>query len=475
MQTRIVVVDRLVPSVVVFVLLVTLATSPAAAQPGPWSQYSACSVSCGDMGGTQVRNRTCLNPGLTNGCMGAQLSEEVSCNVGVPCFTLTEWSGFAPCSVSCGQGMQTRMRMCLDSTSNCNGAALSQTQTCSRGSCPVNGNWSPWSPWSCSTTCGGGVRSRTRTCDNPPASAGGVNCSGNAMQANLTLCNVAPCPIDGGWSSWTPWACNASCGGNLGVQVRTRLCNAPAPQFGGRNCSRLDAALETNGSSCISATCPAIIVPTVVRASLTTAPTGLESDSQAVVSQAVDITVGSALISACPAPVQQNSGNGAQQVNWYGPNTQSQLVSAGNILLLDSVEMKDGGRYWCRRDGAAGTATYTASVDVRVSSASEDSLTWGQLACILLAIPVVVLLGLVIVQVCLYSSKKKELKAQMFIIQQRSYAQQTGQLLEPKPFRAVSSCSAGSAFDSGDTPASGDCMANKSAAQHDQPAYLEVH
>ena len=44
---------------------------------------------------------------------------------------------------------------------------------------PVNGNWSPWSTWSsCSATCGGGKRTRTRTCTNPAPANGGKDCEG---------------------------------------------------------------------------------------------------------------------------------------------------------------------------------------------------------------------------------------------------------------------------------------------------------
>jgi hypothetical protein len=41
--------------------------------------------------------------------------------------------------------------------------------------------------------------------------------------------------IDGGWGVWSNWSeCSASCGG--GEEIRTRLCDNPAPSTGGQHC-----------------------------------------------------------------------------------------------------------------------------------------------------------------------------------------------------------------------------------------------
>nr|XP_009933251.1 PREDICTED: A disintegrin and metalloproteinase with thrombospondin motifs 14 [Opisthocomus hoazin] len=56
-----------------------------------------------------------------------------------------------------------------------------------------DGSWSSWSKFSsCSRTCGGGVRSRSRSCDNPPPSYGGRHCPGATYE--YQVCNAEECP-----------------------------------------------------------------------------------------------------------------------------------------------------------------------------------------------------------------------------------------------------------------------------------------
>uniref|UniRef100_A0A8C9M691 ADAM metallopeptidase with thrombospondin type 1 motif 14 n=1 Tax=Panthera tigris altaica TaxID=74533 RepID=A0A8C9M691_PANTA len=56
-----------------------------------------------------------------------------------------------------------------------------------------DGGWSSWTKFgSCSRSCGGGVRSRSRSCDNPPPAYGGRLCSGPMFQ--YQVCNSEECP-----------------------------------------------------------------------------------------------------------------------------------------------------------------------------------------------------------------------------------------------------------------------------------------
>ncbi|XP_063817506.1 A disintegrin and metalloproteinase with thrombospondin motifs 14 isoform X2 [Pseudophryne corroboree] len=55
-----------------------------------------------------------------------------------------------------------------------------------------DGGWSSWSRFSsCSRTCGGGVRSRSRQCSNPPPVYGGRDCPGATYE--YQMCNTEEC------------------------------------------------------------------------------------------------------------------------------------------------------------------------------------------------------------------------------------------------------------------------------------------
>ncbi|XP_036393537.1 A disintegrin and metalloproteinase with thrombospondin motifs 14 isoform X2 [Megalops cyprinoides] len=56
-----------------------------------------------------------------------------------------------------------------------------------------DGSWGSWGKFgSCSRTCGGGVRSRSRQCNNPPPAYGGRDCPGSTF--DYQMCNTEECP-----------------------------------------------------------------------------------------------------------------------------------------------------------------------------------------------------------------------------------------------------------------------------------------
>ncbi|XP_053398910.1 SCO-spondin-like isoform X2 [Mercenaria mercenaria] len=210
---------------------------------GLWSAFTKCSVTCGF--GTQQRNRECNNPHPSYGggdCAGHPL-ETRNCDTGTSCAVnggWSAWTGFGPCDVKCGAGMQKRKRYCSNPVpmyggDDCHGKGYDE-RPCETGiKCPVHGSWTLWSGWTaCSKDCGSGSSVRTRQCSNPPPMYGGNPCKGHDTEE--TICDTGiKCPIHGGWSMWSDYSpCSVSCG--TGMMQRIRVCDSPMPQYGGKVC-----------------------------------------------------------------------------------------------------------------------------------------------------------------------------------------------------------------------------------------------
>ncbi|XP_061172014.1 uncharacterized protein LOC133181544 [Saccostrea echinata] len=115
----------------------------------------------------------------------------------------------------------------------------------------INGNWAAWGQWSaCSLTCnsGTGSRSRSRTCTDPAPANNGIDCVGSGAETGSCTVNT-PCPIDGQWGSWSAWNCSRTCGN--GLNTRNRECDNPAPQHNGADCS----GNSTESGACWAGTC----------------------------------------------------------------------------------------------------------------------------------------------------------------------------------------------------------------------------
>ncbi|XP_059158280.1 uncharacterized protein LOC131942419 [Physella acuta] len=180
---------------------------------GNWGEWSECSVTCES--GTRSRTRECNNPaprGDGKVCHGEGHEEEVCITNCSNCQWGT-WSPWKP-EVTCGRGFEIRIRNknkteAQNGGSKCRGPAHVYRLLNLPG-CPVNGQFGHWSPWSeCSASCGGGVSSRSRACDNPPPKNGGQPCTHSLARESRT-CNEQTCrvcPVPEPRTNWKSWNC----------------------------------------------------------------------------------------------------------------------------------------------------------------------------------------------------------------------------------------------------------------------------
>lgn len=224
---------------------------PVDCEMGEWSAWSNCNQPCG--GGQQTRTRNIIRNSANGGIACGNTTETQACNTAqcpVNC-EVSAWTGFSTCSQPCGTGTQTRTRTITKPAANGGTACptLAETTTCNTMPCPTNctvGSWSSWSP--CSTPCGDGTQTRSRSVIIPAAN-GGVACP------NLTEsqpCNNGPCPVNCVTGAWSDWGtCSASCGG--GTQTRNLAVITPAAN-GGTPCpSILTETQPCNNTPCLPA------------------------------------------------------------------------------------------------------------------------------------------------------------------------------------------------------------------------------
>uniref|UniRef100_S4R6S8 SCO-spondin n=1 Tax=Petromyzon marinus TaxID=7757 RepID=S4R6S8_PETMA len=238
-----------------------------------WSGWERCSRTCGGLG-RMTRTRTCSEPAPRHGgrpCTGptmdikychtpdcrAAYTTPSPANVTIAPMPgvrsadtegFGSWTPWSPCSRTCSDpelpALKTRVRFCAP-RATCRGESYQEhlcnlpqcdaPVSCEDGDCSVDCSWNAWTAWStCSRPCGVGQQQRMRTY-NPPLGNGSWCPDIIAGNWEVRFCNTDVCKVDGGWSSWSPWApCDRACGG--GRSLRVRACTNPPRKNGGQPC-----------------------------------------------------------------------------------------------------------------------------------------------------------------------------------------------------------------------------------------------
>ena len=108
----------------------------------------------------------------------------------------TVWSQWSACSTTCGTGTQERNRECSNPPpqhggNDCTGDSDERRSCLDLPPCPIDCKWNEWSAWSeCSLSCDNGTQTRSRTLE--PAQHGGKECEG--FRGESQPCNTQACP-----------------------------------------------------------------------------------------------------------------------------------------------------------------------------------------------------------------------------------------------------------------------------------------
>eukprot|EP00929_Paragymnodinium_shiwhaense_P029094 TRINITY_DN16758_c0_g1_i1.p1 TRINITY_DN16758_c0_g1~~TRINITY_DN16758_c0_g1_i1.p1 ORF type:complete len:1540 (-),score=253.91 TRINITY_DN16758_c0_g1_i1:359-4978(-) len=205
---------------------------------GAWGAWNACDLDCG--GGQQYRSRKIDQEPQAGGvpCTATNLQETRPCNEQLcsapPADCLFgRWSRWSNCSTDCGVGSMTRSRTIATYAkvggrgcgTGSQDAALLEVASCSvdTGCHDVDCVWGDWYEWSsCSCSCGGGTKRRSRVVVQPPRQRGKLCDPEDKSQ--IGVCNTQSCEtgcVDARWDEWSEWSvCSMTC--DVGYQLRRR-------------------------------------------------------------------------------------------------------------------------------------------------------------------------------------------------------------------------------------------------------------
>merc|ERR1711990_32642 len=208
---------------------------------GKWSPWSTCDSEC--EGGKQKRTRKC-NDGEDKcfSTMENPKEQTKPCNEDKPCSgggtgvrSLNLWSQWSTCSVSCGNGIQYSRR--------CKGTKCDEKESmdkpCRVQKCPKH-EWGNWSPWAgCRAKCdkaSSAIRQRKCLDKNYQNKISDYDMCEGGEKGSMEKGGKCPAPTrckqDGKWSKWSDWGfCNEFC-----QKTRRRYCDNPPQQGTGKAC-----------------------------------------------------------------------------------------------------------------------------------------------------------------------------------------------------------------------------------------------
>jgi len=211
---------------------------------GPFSQ---CSKTCG--GGTQTKTYTVTTPAQYGGTECPNLNGDTQiqpCNTQpCPINCKGSYGEFSECSSTCGGGTRTKpYNVEIQPLNDGTPCPTAITEPCNTQPCPINcvGSYGEFNE--CSSTCGGGTRTKPYNVEIQP-----LNDGTPCPTAITELCNTQPCPINcvGSYGEFNE--CSATCGG--GTRTKTYEITTPE-QHGGAPCPTSPPINET----CNTQPCP---------------------------------------------------------------------------------------------------------------------------------------------------------------------------------------------------------------------------